>query len=102
MSILEAMGQGRPVVSTGVGGVRDVVKGCGFVTPPGDRHGLAMATITLLQRPELARQLGLRGHSRLARRFNEEVCVDGYRELLNGAATVQPEAAGARHGLAAA
>ena len=43
MSILEAMGQGRPVVSTGVGGVPDVVKGCGVVTPPGDVHGLAMA-----------------------------------------------------------
>ena len=37
MSILEAMGQGRPVVSTGVGGVPDVVKGCGVVTPPGRR-----------------------------------------------------------------
>ncbi len=104
MSILEAMGQGRPVVATGVGGVPDVVKGCGFVTPPGDRHGLAMATVTLLQRPELARRLGLRGHSRLARRFNEEVCVDGYRELLHGAATATPhaEAADARHGLVAA
>ena len=43
MSILEAMGQGRPVVSTGVGGVPDVVTGCGVVTPPGDDHGLAMA-----------------------------------------------------------
>jgi polysaccharide biosynthesis protein PelF len=87
MSILEAMGQGRPVVSTGVGGVPDVVKGCGYVTPPGDVHGLAMAVATLLERPALAAQLGLRGHARLARRFNEEVCVDGYRDLLRGAAS---------------
>ena len=54
MSILEAMGQGRPVVSTGVGGVPDVVRGCGVVTPPGDVHGLAMAVATLLREPELA------------------------------------------------
>ena len=54
MSILEAMGQGRPVVSTGVGGVPDVVRGCGMVTPPGDVHGLAMAVATLLREPELA------------------------------------------------
>src|SRR5207342_3630538 len=40
MSILEAMGQGRPVVSTGVGGVPDVVRGYGLVTRPGDAHGL--------------------------------------------------------------
>ncbi len=37
MSILEAMSEARPVVSTGVGGVPDVVTGCGVVTPPGRR-----------------------------------------------------------------
>jgi glycosyltransferase involved in cell wall biosynthesis len=89
MSILEAMGQGRPVVSTGVGGVPDVVRGCGVVTPPGDVHGLAMAVATLLREPELARQLGLRGHGRLGRVFNEAACVDGYRDLLRAAANTR-------------
>jgi glycosyltransferase involved in cell wall biosynthesis len=82
MSILEAMGQGRPVVSTGVGGVPDVVKGCGVVTPPGDAHGLAMGIVTLLREPEFAWRLGQRGHERLKRIFNEAACVEGYRELL--------------------
>ena len=58
MSILEAMGEARPVVSTGVGGVPDVVTGCGVVTPPGDDHGLAMAVAMLLRNPELAWRLG--------------------------------------------
>ena len=39
MAILEAMGQARPVVSTGVGGVPEVVRGCGMVCAPGDDHG---------------------------------------------------------------
>ena len=82
MSILEAMGQGRPVVSTGVGGVPDVVTGCGVVTAPGDDHGLAMAVTMLLRNPELAERLGRRGHARLGRIFNKAACVDGYRELL--------------------
>jgi glycosyltransferase involved in cell wall biosynthesis len=88
MSILEAMSEGRPVVSTGVGGVPDVVKGCGVVTAPGDDRGLSMAIVTLLRDPELAWTLGQRGHRRLRRIFSEAACVDGYRELLGTVAGV--------------
>jgi glycosyltransferase involved in cell wall biosynthesis len=87
MSILEAMSQGRPVISTGVGGVPDVVKGCGAVISPGDDHGLAMAIVTLLRNPVLAWQLGRLGHERLARIFSGAACVDGYRDLLHSIAT---------------
>jgi glycosyltransferase involved in cell wall biosynthesis len=82
MAILEAMGQGRPVVATGVGGVPDVVKGCGVVTRPGDVHGLALAVVALLRDPQLAWTLGQRGHRRLNRIFDEASCIEGYRELL--------------------
>ena len=82
MSILEAMGEGRPVVSTGVGGVPDVVRGCGVVAAPGDDHALAMAVVMLLRNPALAWRLGQRGHGRLGRIFNESACVEGYRDLL--------------------
>ena len=83
MSVLEAMSQGRPVVCTAVGGVPDVVKGCGVACAPGDDHALAMAVVMLLRNPDLAWQLGLRGHARLGRIFNEGACVEGYRELLH-------------------
>jgi glycosyltransferase involved in cell wall biosynthesis len=86
MAILEAMGQGRPVVATGVGGVPDVVRGCGFVTPPGDVVGLAMGITTLLRNPELSWRLGRRGNRRLGRVFSEQACLQGYRELLTAAA----------------
>jgi polysaccharide biosynthesis protein PelF len=86
MSILEAMSQARPVISTGVGGVPDVVKGCGAVITPGDDHGLAMAIVTLLRNPALAWQLGRLGHQRLARIFSGAACVDGYRDLLRAIA----------------
>jgi glycosyltransferase involved in cell wall biosynthesis len=82
MAILEAMGQARPVVSTGVGGVPEVVRGCGMVCAPGDDHGLSTAVVMLLRNPELAWRLGRRGHRRLGRLFNETACIDGYRELL--------------------
>lgn len=82
MSILEAMGEGRPVVSTGVGGVPEVVCGCGAVASPGDDHGLAMALVVLLCNPDLAWQLGQRGHRRLRRIFNASACIEGYGDLL--------------------
>jgi glycosyltransferase involved in cell wall biosynthesis len=93
MSVLEAMAQGRPVVCTGVGGVPDVVKGCGVITPPGDTHGLAMGVVTLLHRPDLAWSLGRRGHRRCARIFDQAGCVSGYAELLHAAAVGRGPAA---------
>ena len=86
IAILEAMGQGRPIVTTGVGGVPDVVRGCGVIAAPGDAHALAMGLLSLLRRPGLAWRLGRRGHRRLARTFNEASCVSGYRDLLDDVA----------------
>jgi glycosyltransferase involved in cell wall biosynthesis len=100
MSILEAMGQGRPVVATGVGGVPDVVRGCGAVCAPGDDHALTMAVVLLLRNPDLAARLGHRGHRRLKRIYTESACIDGYRDLLE--AVAEPAAdPPARIGLAA-
>ena len=54
MSILEAMSQARPVVATAVGGVPEVLRGCGIVPPPGDVHAIASGVATLLRNPQLA------------------------------------------------
>jgi glycosyltransferase involved in cell wall biosynthesis len=81
MAILEAMGQARPVVSTGVGGVPEVVRGCGMVAAPGDTHALALSTLTLLRNPQLASELGSRGHARVQRVFARSASLTGYRDL---------------------
>jgi glycosyltransferase involved in cell wall biosynthesis len=86
IAILEAMGQGRPVVTTGVGGVPDVVRGCGVIAAPGDAHALALGLVSLLRRPALAWAVGQRGHRRLGRTFDEASCVSGYRDLLEDVA----------------
>ncbi len=82
MSILEAMAQARPVVTTGVGGVPDVVRGCGIVAPPGDAFELALGVSTLLGAPSLSARLGLRGYERVMRLFDQDACVEGYGGLL--------------------
>jgi glycosyltransferase involved in cell wall biosynthesis len=82
MSILEAMAQARPVVATAVGGVPEVLRGCGIVPPPGDVHALATGVVTLLRNPQLAERLGQRGFERVHRFYTRTACLDGYRDLL--------------------
>jgi glycosyltransferase involved in cell wall biosynthesis len=41
--LIEALGAGKPVVATDVGGVAEMVTGAGIVVPPGDAAALARA-----------------------------------------------------------
>jgi glycosyltransferase involved in cell wall biosynthesis len=60
MSALEAMACGKPVVSTRVGGVSDLIQDGhnGFLVSSGDHEALADRVNYLLQNPETARRLG--------------------------------------------
>jgi glycosyltransferase involved in cell wall biosynthesis len=51
--VQEAMAAGTPVVTTDVGGLRDLVAGVGTTVPPGDVAALAEATRELLADPGL-------------------------------------------------
>jgi len=82
MSLLEAMSQGRPIVTTAVGGVPEAVRGCSVLAPPGDVHELSMGVVTLLRERGLAGELGARGHQRVIDRFSEATWLRSYRELL--------------------
>ena len=81
MSILEAMAQARPVVASSVGGIPGVLRGCGYIAPPGDVHGLATGIATLLQNPGLSAALGQRGRRRLERKYGEAGILAEYRSL---------------------
>jgi len=87
MTLLEAMGQGRPIVATSVGGVPSVVRGCGLVARPGDVHELATAVVALLRNPGLAARFGERGYERTQRRFTLTRCLGAYEELIRGLTT---------------
>ena len=72
VACLEAMAHGRPVVATGVGGLRDlVVDGeTGLVVPPGDVAALRAALERLLGDPDLRRRLGDAARERARERFS--------------------------------
>lgn len=91
VSVIEAQAAGLPVVSTDVGGVRDIIadEESGFVVPAGDVQATAHALARLARDPELRARLGRAGRARVATRYSVPRLVRDvdilYRELLEQA-----------------
>jgi glycosyltransferase involved in cell wall biosynthesis len=92
MACLEAMAHGRPVVATGVGGLRDlVVDGeTGLVVPPRDPVALRRALERLLGDASLRSQLGAAGRERARERFSWAATTDATLEAYADAAGTIP------------
>jgi glycosyltransferase involved in cell wall biosynthesis len=86
--LFEAMQLGRPVVTTAVGAVTDVVEdgGTGRVVPPRDTKAFAGALAELLTDPSLANALGEAGRLSIAASHGPDAMAAAtvalYRELL--------------------
>jgi glycosyltransferase involved in cell wall biosynthesis len=85
--ILEAMASARPVVSTRLAGIPElVVDGqTGMLAPPGDSTALAHALEQFLRDPELRLRLGHAARQRIEQHFRIEQTVAPLMELLEDA-----------------
>src|SRR6266571_4751823 len=83
LSILEAMCFGCPSVSTGVGGIPEVVEDneSGLLVPPGDVAALTKALEALIHDELRRRALGRAAQARARERFSAEVIVPRYEAL---------------------
>jgi glycosyltransferase involved in cell wall biosynthesis len=70
--LIEALAHGKPVVSTSVGGIVDIVipGETGLLVPEKDSKALAEALLTLLSDPVRAKKMGQRGFEDVQSRFN--------------------------------
>src|SRR4029450_4304739 len=82
--ILEAMASARPIVSTRLAGIPElVVDGQpGMLAPPGDSTALAQALEQLLRDPELRFRFGDAGRARIEQHFRIEQTVAPLMEML--------------------
>lgn len=65
LAFVEALYAGRPVVTTDLGGAREIVtSACGILVPPGDAPALVSAVQTLVSDPALRQRLGAAGPAR--------------------------------------
>ena len=93
VSIIEAMAAGRPVVSTAVGGVPDVVRDGvdGVLVRSGDTDGLASAINSLLADPLQRDDLGAAARSSVHRRYDASRLISDvtalYEDLVGSAST---------------
>ena len=92
--ILEAMASARPVVSTRLAGIPElVVDGqTGMLAPPGDATALAHALEQLLREPELRLRFGDAGRARIEQHFRIEQTVAPLVEMLERSCSQRPAA----------
>jgi glycosyltransferase involved in cell wall biosynthesis len=83
VALIEAMGAGRPVVSTCVGGVPDVVTDgvTGLLVPHGDAEGLAASIVRLLREPETAARLSQRAREIIEARYAAPILLRNMDQL---------------------
>jgi glycosyltransferase involved in cell wall biosynthesis len=77
---LEAMAYGKPIVTTNVGGIAEVLSDCAVLVPPNNPSLLAKELIEVLGNGEKARKLGTKALDRV-KMFDWDVIVERYKKL---------------------
>ncbi len=77
VSLIEAQAAARPIVSTNVGGVADVVmhEKCGYITRPGDAEEFAQSLLRLIENDRQREEFGAFGREYVQAKFSYQRLV---------------------------
>ena len=79
--VIEAMACEKVVISSDVGGTKEVLEGYGFVIKPKDYNEFADKVIYMLENPEIAEEMGRDAREFILNGFTIEDMVDNYGRL---------------------
>lgn len=81
--IIEAMACGRPVITTNISSMPEIVVHgqTGYLIPPGEPHALAEGAIALLQNPSLRARMGQAAKQRVAEHFSHAMMITRLEQL---------------------
>lgn len=80
-TVIEAMACEKVVVSSDVGGTKEVLEGFGFIVKPKDYKTFAKHIIWTLSHPEEAKQMGISARERILLGFTLEDMAGNYSDL---------------------
>ncbi|MGA2239465.1 MAG: glycosyltransferase family 4 protein [Candidatus Bathyarchaeia archaeon] len=83
---LEAMAVGRPVVSSDVGGLPDIIvdRESGFLVGPNDQQSWANTVAEVMNDPAVAREVGKKAQERIERHFSSSVVIPQIEDVYKG------------------
>ena len=83
VSLIEAQAAYKPVVSTNVGGIEDIVQHgeTGFITEAGDTASFAQHIQTLIDNPQLREQMGKKGYENVIKRYSKQRLITDMKHL---------------------
>ena len=83
LTLMEAMSAAKPVVSTAVGGVPELVQDGvqGLLASAGNIRAISDALLLLAEQPDLATSMGRRGRQTIAESYSMQVVAQAYESL---------------------
>jgi glycosyltransferase involved in cell wall biosynthesis len=82
--VIEALGLGKPVIASDVGGIPDQLdETCSLLVPAGDAHALTASLDRLLADAELRCRMGVHARARAEKEFRPEPHVDHLEEIFS-------------------
>lgn len=83
VSLIEAQSAYKPVVSTNVGGVEDIVihGETGFITEVGDVNAFANYVVTLIEDAGLREKMGKSGYDNVIKRYSKQRLINDMKKL---------------------